>query len=250
MEENLQQNEMEHEHHSHTGIWIAWLILLGLLVLILAGVMVYVLNGSLDTEVDTYAFEARISELEDQLEDENAKKESMEEETELLARVDGAYNTPAFNYPLGYHILITDVKANEASPNLVRVYTMDDKPIFQCYACDGNKNSITMTIRHRDDLGLEEGESYIEGILAEATGSLSVIKDAEVSTVELANGKMGTITGQQSTISEPENYYDTEQVLFEGETYIIVIAWEDSGEEIDQEAWEVIKNSLDFSAIE
>lgn len=124
---------------------------------------------------------------------------------------------------------------------------LDPGFIFFCDGCDGPMVPITIRTEAKDpavaaNFGSYKG--YWQQIYAESTSYPSVTNSETV----MSNGTLYTFSGRANGLGGPADF---EALHFEGATWVATVFFDefDDGDEYD-DAWELVKNSLDFSLIQ
>lgn len=236
--------------HSKVHIWIvmllAWLIVLAMATI---GILV-VDDDKTDPEelaaacqnAITNGVSAQLDDISDAclaaLDDGKAEKDA--DETE---KVSASATTVGFEYPADWTAVMRDTTHNALQSFMTH---LDPGFIFFCDGCDGPMVPITIRAEVKDSALLEQYGSYkayYQALYAEETYSGMTSSEQA-----LANGTMYTYAGRANGLGGPS---DVESIHFEGATWVVSVYFDetDDGAEYD-DAWKIVKESLDFSLIE
>ncbi|MCR4312468.1 MAG: hypothetical protein NUV56_04250 [Candidatus Uhrbacteria bacterium] len=152
-----------------------------------------------------------------------------------------------FDYPYDWTAFMLDTSNAD---RLQFTLFLDPGFVSVCDGCDGPNVPIVAHSEVKDPAVITAHTSYgnyWKKIYSEA-GAGNTLTNVSVSEETTSNGTMYTFTGRSDGMWGPSDF---ETIYFEGTKSVATISYSvpDDGEEHD-DAWELIKNSLDFSLIE
>jgi hypothetical protein len=169
-------------------------------------------------------------------------EEGIEEKEEVtINTLDGTGLSPAFSYPQGWHIYSSSIPSGKAG-YLNKIH-IDKKPIQLLegdvvFPVSGNTVSTSIAelgehISYTDYVQSIYTEPYYTNISIESGPHL--------------DGTLTTISGHQSGLFDA----NFEQIIFEHQEMAVDMIFIDiDPEATDNDTWDIIKNSLDFSTIQ
>ena len=157
--------------------------------------------------------------------------------------VPASEGTVGFDYPLGWSVMITGDKLNDTwNVQATEGY------FNTCAACEGNATEVRMyrspKASNQDFVAAGSIETYLTNNYLEYPNYSNVTMTAAT----LGEGILYKLTG--SARPSPALSGPFEILIFESPNYLTEIVFNDSDTtQTDNEAWQIIKDSLDFSGI-
>lgn len=216
--------------HTWTLVLLFWVIAL---LLFVAGYLVYRDHGTPVADVTTGGAETSCDEaITDAL-----AAAADEIACEVVVTTDAYTGSigPHFTYPIDWEVVVDQV---DLSP-VINVLHVSEDPLWLCDGCDGPANPIDVTIA--ENVTADTLDTYVTRRYTAANGYTDITKGTiPIKGVSVLHVK-GRFEGIWSGAFE-EIVYVTDAT--------IVIASGNITDDSAQAAWEVIKNSLDFSEVE
>lgn len=153
---------------------------------------------------------------------------------------------PGFSYPADWSAMSKD---DDASGQLANTVYLNEEIIYFCMGCDGPLLPITMVTQEIKLTTIDNGGpvASFDAFATKYYQEPTIYTDLETSKTTVGTGTLYTYKGHQDALHAG----DFETLIYQGTekwvrvTYVDV----DSTETETNEAWEVVKESLDFSLI-